>query len=184
MFFVLDTKAECVYTYDAKVKGLSAMSTKSKYVYEWPRPTVSVDAVVFGLFGGNARLLLIKRGTEPFKGMWSLPGGFIEMDEELEDSVARELAEETGLTGVCLEQMRTFGAVGRDPRARQITVAFMGILSGRTRKIKGGDDAAEARWFDIEKLPVQMGFDHIEIARLGIKLLRRKKVYRQYVANR
>ncbi len=163
------------------MKGLSAMSTTGKYVYEWPRPTVSVDAVVFGLFGGNARLLLIKRGAEPFKGMWSLPGGFIEMDEELEDAVARELAEETGLTGVEFEQMRTFGAVGRDPRARQITIAFMGVLTGRVREIKGGDDAAEARWFDIEKLPGEMGFDHVEIARFGIKVLRRKKVYRETV---
>lgn len=157
------------------------MSNKGKYVYEWPRPTVSVDAVVFGLFGGNAKLLLIKRGAEPFKGMWSLPGGFIDMDEELEDAVARELAEETGLTGVEFEQMRTFGAVGRDPRARQITIAFMGVLTGRVREIKGGDDAADARWFDIEKLPAEMGFDHVEIARLGIKVLRRKKVYRETV---
>jgi 8-oxo-dGTP diphosphatase len=157
------------------------MSKQGKYVYEWPRPTVSVDAVVFGLFGGKAKLLLIKRGAEPFKGLWSLPGGFIDMDEELEDAVARELAEETGLTGVCLEQMRAFGAVGRDPRARQITVAFMGVLTGRARKIKGGDDAEEARWFDIEKLPAEMGFDHNEITRFGIKLLRRKKVYRETI---
>ena len=81
------------------------MNAKGKYVYEWPRPMVTVDAVVFAVTAEATKLLLIKRGNEPFKGQWAIPGGFIGMDEELEDAVARELQEETGLTGIALEQM-------------------------------------------------------------------------------
>ncbi len=160
------------------------MAKKGKYVYEWPRPMVSVDAVVFGFFGNKARLLLIKRGNEPFKGKWAIPGGYVEIDEELEDAVARELAEETGLTGVPLEQMRTFGKCGRDPRGRQITIAFMGIAAKGKTKIKAGDDAAKARWFDIEKLPADLAFDHDEVARFAIAKLKRKKIYRSNVKQR
>ncbi len=147
------------------------MNTKGKYVYDWPRPMVTVDAAVFTFSGDKARVLLINRGNEPFKGKWALPGGFIDMDEELEDAVVRELEEETGLTGVRLEQMRTFGTVGRDPRGRQITIVFMGIATEEQTKIKAGDDAAQAQWFDIENLPSNMAFDHKEVVRFAIEKL-------------
>jgi 8-oxo-dGTP diphosphatase len=160
---------------------IERMAKKGKYVYEWPRPMVTVDAVVFALFRDELRLLLVKRKGEPFKGRWAIPGGFIEMDEELEDAAARELAEETGLTGVPLEQMRTYGTVGRDPRGRQITVVFMGVVEQKQAAIKAGDDAAEAEWFNIEKLPEEMAFDHAEIARFAIRQLKRMKVYRERV---
>lgn len=148
------------------------MVKKGKYIYDWPRPMVTVDAVVFGFFGSRAKLLLIKRRNEPFKGRWALPGGFVGIDEELERAAARELAEETGLVGISLEQMHTFGDVGRDPRGRQITIAFMGIVREGQTKIKAGDDAAKARWFDIEKLPKDMAFDHNEVAKFGIEKLK------------
>ena len=151
------------------------MAKKGKYIYDWPRPMVTVDAVVFGLFENTSKLLLIKRGKEPFKGKWALPGGFVEMDEELEDAVARELEEETGLVNVPLEQMRTFGTCGRDPRGRQISIAFMGIVSGAPKKIRAGDDAVMARWFDIENLPEDMAFDHNEMSEFGIRKLKSKK---------
>ena len=154
------------------------MAEKGKYIYDWPRPMFSVDAVVFGFFYGKAKLLLIKRGREPFKGKWALPGGFVGIDEELEDAVARELAEETGLKDVRLEQMRTFGKCGRDPRGRQITIAFMGIAQKGLKRIKAGDDAAEARWFDIEKLPEDLAFDHNDVVKFGKEKLKRTKVYR------
>jgi 8-oxo-dGTP diphosphatase len=144
------------------------MAKKGKYIYDWPRPMVSVDASVFKLSGKKAELLLIKRKNEPFKGNWALPGGFVEMDEELEDAVARELAEETGLENVPLEQMHTFGKCGRDPRGRVITIAFIGIAPKGQDKIKGGDDAAEAKWFDIEKLPKDLAFDHNVVTRFAI----------------
>jgi 8-oxo-dGTP diphosphatase len=155
------------------------MAEKGKYVYDWPRPMVTVDAIVFALFAGKARLLLINRGNEPFKGKWALPGGFVGIDEELEAAAARELAEETGLKGVALEQMHTFGRCGRDPRGRQITVAFMGIIESGAKKVKAGDDASDARWFDIAELPKDMAFDHNEVAKFAIAKLRRKSAYRQ-----
>ena len=157
------------------------MSKKGKYIYDWPRPMVTVDAVVFGVFKNKVKLLLINRKKEPFKGRWALPGGFVGIDEELEDAVARELAEETGLANIKLEQMHTFGKCGRDPRGRQITIAFMGIITKGQNKIKAGDDAAKARWFDIEKLPNDLAFDHNEAARFGIRKLKRKKIYRLFV---
>lgn len=154
------------------------MAKKGKYIYDWPRPMVTVDAVVFAFFKNKVRLLLVNRRNEPFKGKWALPGGFVGIDEELDEAAARELAEETGLVAVPLEQMHTFGKCGRDPRGRQITIAFMGIATSRQNKIKAGDDAAEARWFDIEKLPKDMAFDHNEVADFAVRKLRRKKVYR------
>ena len=155
------------------------MAKKGKYVYDWPRPMVTVDAVVFAFFAGRAKLLLINRAKEPFKGKWALPGGFVDIDEELEDAIRRELAEETGLVDVPLQQMYTFGKCGRDPRGRQITIAFMGIVAKAKQRIKAGDDAAQARWFDIEKLPKDMAFDHNEVANFAIRRLKRTKIYRQ-----
>ena len=145
------------------------MNTKGKYVYDWPRPMVTVDAVVFTKADDKTKVLLINRGKEPFKGKWALPGGFIDMDEELEDAVVRGLEEETGLTGVRLEQMHTFGTVGRDPRGRQISIAFMGIATKGQDTIRAGDDAAEAQWFDIEKLPKEIAFDHNDVVSFAIK---------------
>ncbi|HUU17779.1 MAG TPA: NUDIX hydrolase [Sedimentisphaerales bacterium] len=152
------------------------MAEKGKYVYDWPRPMVTVDAVVFAKTDDKTEVLLINRGKEPFKGKWALPGGFIDMDEELEDAVVRELEEETGLTEVRLEQMRTFGTVGRDPRGRQISVAFMGLATKGQDKIKAGDDAAQAQWFDIENLPKEMAFDHDEVVRFAIEKLLKMKM--------
>jgi len=142
---------------------------------------VTVDAAVFSFSGGKARLLLINRKHEPYQGQWAIPGGFIEIDEELEDAVARELAEETGLTDIPLEQMRTFGTVGRDPRGRQITIVFMGIAGEDRTDIRAGDDAAQARWFDIDDLPPNMAFDHDAVAQIAIAKLRRKKAYRNQI---
>ncbi|MBN1788298.1 MAG: NUDIX hydrolase [Sedimentisphaerales bacterium] len=144
------------------------MAKERKYVYNWPRPMVTVDAVVFNISGDKPVILLIKRGNKPFKGQWAFPGGFVEMDEELEDAVVRELEEETGLVGVELKQLHTFGKCGRDPRGRNITIVFIGTT--KNSEIKGGDDAAEARWFDIDDLP-KMGFDHNEVAAMAIEKL-------------
>jgi 8-oxo-dGTP diphosphatase len=145
------------------------MAKKGKYVYEWPRPMVTVDAVVFRRAAGRTEVLLINRKREPYKGKWAVPGGFIEMDEELQDAVARELAEETGLTGVQLEQMRAFGRCGRDPRGRQISIAFTGVASEGHDNIRPGDDAAKAQWFDVQNLPENMAFDHNEMIASGMK---------------
>jgi len=153
---------------------MGEMNQKGKYVYDWPRPMVTVDAAVFAVTDAGVKLLLINRGHEPFKGQWAIPGGFIGIDEELDDAVARELAEETGLTGVKLEQMHTFGKPGRDPRGRQITVCYLGIIREGLDRVKAGDDAAQAQWFDINALPPNMAFDHDEVARFAITRLKSK----------
>ena len=137
---------------------------------------VTVDMAVFGFFRGRAKILLIRRGREPYKGAWALPGGFIEMDEELVDAAGRELMEETSLSGVKLEQLGAFGKCGRDPRGRVVAVVFWGIAT-QTR-VKAGDDAAEAKWFDIERLPGQLAFDHDNIVRAAVRKLKRKSIYR------
>jgi 8-oxo-dGTP diphosphatase len=157
------------------------MAKKGKYVYEWPRPMVAADAAVFGFFEGKVKLLLVNRKNEPFKGKWALPGGFVDIDEEVEDAVARDLEEETGLVGVPLEQIYTFSKCGRDPRGRVFTVTFMGSVTGGRREVKAGDDAAKACWFDIEKLPENMAFDHDEVTMFAIRKLKRRKVYRQWL---
>lgn len=142
------------------------MAKKGKYFYEWPRPMVTVDAAIFSTAAPAPKLLLIKRGREPNKGLWAFPGGFLELDEELVDGAKRELKEETSLTGIELKQMHTFGEIGRDPRGRLITVVFMGVINEHKEPIPG-DDAQEAKWFDIDKLP-QMAFDHKIVADMAV----------------
>lgn len=168
--FVLDTPTPNPYTH--------LMTEKRKYVYDWPRPMVTVDTVVFAFDSGKWNVLLIKRRHEPFKNQWAVPGGFIGIDEELENAAARELHEETGLQGVKLQQLHTFGKCGRDPRGRQITIVFTGIAQKDAPKITAGDDAAQVRWFDIEKLPEKLAFDHDEVLKYAISRRGRKKIYR------
>ena len=131
---------------------------------------VTVDADVFSVTKECTQVLLIQRGHEPFKGLWAFPGGFLEMDEELAPAAARELKEETSLTGVKLNQLYTAGTIGRDPRGRMITVVFMGIIDGPPPDVKGGDDAVDAKWFDIDDMP-NVGFDHSEMAKKAIEKL-------------
>ncbi len=147
------------------------MAKKGKYVYDWPRPMVTVDAAVFAFFAGKPRLLLIQRKHEPFQDHWALPGGFVEMDEDLPDAAARELAEETGLQGIRLEQLRAFGRPGRDPRGRAITVVYFGIAGPDQQQATAADDAAQVQWFDLDSLP-PMAFDHDEIVRGAVAHLR------------
>jgi len=96
---------------------------------------------------------------EPFKDKWALPGGFVEIDEDLLEGAERELFEETGLRNVELQQFMTFGKPGRDPRGRTISVVYHGKLPDQSTKVKAGDDAADALWFDLSNLPA-LAFDH------------------------
>lgn len=129
------------------------------YSYEYPRPAVSADIAVFRRMAGELEVLLILRKNQPYQGMWALPGGFMEMDEPLERTAERELQEETGLTGIDLKQFHTFSQVDRDPRTRVITTVFRGMVESGKSGVSGGDDAAEARWFNTGHLP-PLGFDH------------------------
>lgn len=132
------------------------------FTYSYPRPAVTVDAIVFRTSGNETEVLLIKRGNSPFEGMWAAPGGFIDMDETPEAAVGRELAEETGITGIRLFQYHTYGDVDRDPRHRTISIAYTGLLLDPDQIATGGDDAAEAAWFPVNKLP-PMAFDHDQV---------------------
>src|SRR5690348_6890088 len=96
--------------------------------YEYPRPALTVDCVVFGLDEEDLKVLLIRRGVEPFKGRWALPGGFVHVDESVDDAARRELREEAGIERVYLEQLYTFGELGRDPRERVVSVAYYGLV--------------------------------------------------------
>jgi 8-oxo-dGTP diphosphatase len=132
---------------------------------------VTVDAVVFRAGPGPfLEVLAIRRKNPPFQGMFALPGGFVEMDETLDDAVARELEEETGLKGVELNQFETFGDVDRDPRGRVITVAYCGIV-GMGEKVKAGDDAAEAQWMPVNNLP-QLASDHNHVIARAMECLK------------
>ena len=142
------------------------------YTYAYPRPAVTVDAVVFAVREGRLEVALIRRGRAPFEGAWALPGGFIEMDEELEAAAVRELIEETGLDGVRLEQFHAFGGVHRDPRGRTIAVAHVGIAGKPDLALRANDDAAEAGWFPVSALP-PLAFDHDAIIDHALRHLRR-----------
>ena len=131
------------------------------FTYNYPRPCVTTDCLIFRKIGDIWHVLLIERGNEPFKGCWALPGGFLEMEEDLDTCAARELQEETGLTGIELHQLYAFGAPNRDPRHRTISVAYWGIDNSEQQAV-GSDDAAEAQWFALEKLP-SLAFDHEKI---------------------
>ena len=139
------------------------------FTYEYPRPAVTTDALIFYRDQESANLLLIQRGQEPYKGQWALPGGFINMDEDLHEAVKREIEEETGLNLTGFEQLRTFGKPDRDPRHRTVTVAFY-IFVDQCYDVKGMDDAMNAKWFSIHELP-QMAFDHEEIVSYAFKKL-------------
>ena len=128
------------------------------YTYDYPRPCVTTDCLIFRKVDSTWSLLLIERGNEPYKGCWALPGGFLEMEEDLETCAARELQEETGLTGIELHQLYAFGAPHRDPRHRTISIAFWGIDDTQQQAV-GSDDAAQARWFALDQLP-SLAFDH------------------------
>lgn len=128
------------------------------FTYDYPRPCVTTDCLIFRKMELGWSLLLIERGNEPFKGCWALPGGFLEMEEDLDACAARELQEETGLTGISLHQLCAFGAPKRDPRHRTISIAFWGIDDTQQQAV-GSDDAAQARWFALDQLP-SLAFDH------------------------
>ena len=125
---------------------------------------MTADCVVFGFNGRSLQVLLIERGVEPFKGYWALPGGFMKIDESIEQTARRELLEETGLHGIFLDQFKTYSRPDRDPRERVVTVAFIALVRPDDYKLVAGDDAANARWFEASMLP-PLAFDHKIIVR-------------------
>ncbi|HID35604.1 MAG TPA: NUDIX hydrolase [Anaerolineae bacterium] len=144
---------------------------------DYPKPSVTVDIVLFTFAEEALRVLLIKRKKEPFAAHWALPGGFVNENERLEDAAARELYEEAGVKGIYLEQLYTFGDPGRDPRGWVISVVYFGIISAdQARKVHAGDDAGDAAWFNVYRLP-PLAFDHDRIIRYALQRLRYKLEY-------
>ncbi|SLN75597.1 NUDIX hydrolase [Roseisalinus antarcticus] len=132
------------------------------YTYEFPRPSVTTDILVFSIRDGRLQVLLIERKVDPFQGAWAIPGGFVQMEEDLRSGALRELEEETGLSDIPLRQLRAYGAPDRDPRGRVITIAFIALVQSGDLIAKGGSDALDARWFAVDELP-PLAFDHAQI---------------------
>ncbi|MGV9454314.1 NUDIX hydrolase [Streptomyces sp. NPDC003635] len=137
---------------------------------------VTADLAVLTLRAGVLHVLLVERGQEPYAGRWALPGGFVQPDESAETAARRELAEETGLSdvsGLHLEQLRTYSEPDRDPRMRVVSVAFAALLPDAP-EAHGGSDAADARWVPYDEAKA-LAFDHDRILadaheRVGAKL--------------
>lgn len=142
-----------------------------RYQYEYPHPSVTTDCVIFGFDGSKLNVLLVERGIEPYKGRWAFPGGFLKMDEPAEAGARRELKEETGLETAYMRQFHTFSDPNRDPRGRVITIAYYALV--RISEVRGGDDAAQARWFPVSEVP-SLAFDHDLILRRALSELRRQ----------
>ena len=143
------------------------------FTYQYPRAALTVDCVVFGFDDGALKVLLIRRGIEPFQNHWALPGGFVRPDEPLDTAARRELQEETALREVYLEQLYTFGGIDRDPRERVISVAYFALVRRADHFPLASTDAAEAAWFEAEKVPA-LAFDHAEILQTALERLRGK----------
>jgi len=148
------------------------------YCYTYPRPALTVDTVVFGYQNEEVSVLLIQRGGPPFQGHWALPGGFVEMDENLENAAQRELWEETGIRTLNLEQLHTFGEVSRDPRERVVSVAYFALVRPNQMAFRTGSDAEDARWFSIKNIP-SLAFDHDRIISKALIRLREKLLHEQ-----
>jgi 8-oxo-dGTP diphosphatase len=146
------------------------------FTYEYPRPCVTVDCVVFGLDEDELRVLLIQRDNPPYEGKWALPGGFVNIDESLEAAALRELEEETGAKNLFLEQLYTFGDVGRDPRDRVITVAYFALVNMADQPVKASTDARSTLWFNMCELP-ELAFDHAKVLATAYNRLKAKVRY-------
>lgn len=143
---------------------------QKKYCYDYPRPAVTVDIALLRREFGRVEVLLIKRGREPFKGRWALPGGFVDKDESLDHAARRELEEETGVTGVgILAQIGAFGDPGRDPRGHTVSIAFASWVEP-FHEARAADDAVEAAWHRVSQLP-DLAFDHELIVAAALRIM-------------
>ena len=148
------------------------------YTYEYPRPSLTIDCVVFGLDveEKDLKVMLIQRDIPPFQGQWALPGGFVRLNETLEESALRELREETGIEKVFLEQLYTLGELNRDPRERVVTVAYYALVNLNEHRIRATTDARKAAWFSVTDLP-KLAFDHDTIVEVALRRLKGKLRY-------
>jgi 8-oxo-dGTP diphosphatase len=148
------------------------------FKYEYERPGLTVDCVIFGLDleEETLKVMLIERDAEPFSGVWAVPGGFVHSGETLMGAATRELEEETGIDGVFLEQLYTFGNPDRDPRGWVVSVAYYALVSPEKHHIRATADARQAQWFPVTSLP-PLAFDHDEILAVALARIRGKLTY-------
>ena len=146
------------------------------HTYEYARPALAVDVVVFALDEEDLQVMLIQRDLPPFAGHWALPGGFVRVAETLDAAAQRELREESGLEGIFLEQLYTFGDLARDPRERVVTVAYYALVNLAGHDVRAGTDAKNAAWFPVGELP-DLAFDHCRIVDAALARLRGKVRY-------
>ena len=146
------------------------------YCYPYQHPAVTTDVVVFTILAQKLQILLINRASNPYQGYWALPGGFLDLTEDLEECAMRELKEETGIDNVYLEQLYTFGKQDRDPRERVISVTYYALTASDQLQVKAASDAADAAWFPLDDLP-NLAFDHGEIIQLAHRRLVAKLNY-------
>jgi 8-oxo-dGTP diphosphatase len=146
------------------------------HTYEYPRPALTVDCVVFGLDEEDLKVLLVRRDLPPFEGRWALPGGFVRIEEALDDAARRELREETGISDVYLEQLFTFGDVERDPRGRVVSVAYYALVNLADHRVQAATDARDAAWFAVSDVP-SLSFDHDKILGVASQRLKGKVRY-------
>jgi ADP-ribose pyrophosphatase len=150
------------YTY---VKG-----AEFPYQYKYEHMAVTTDCVIFTYEDWMLKVLLVRRGMDPYKGEWAFPGGFLKLDETAKDGALRELWEETSLETSAIRELGVFSDVDRDPRERVITIAYYALI--KPSEVVGGDDAEEAAWFPVQKLP-ELAFDHKKIFDAAMERLRR-----------
>lgn len=150
------------------------------FEYQYPHPAVTVDCVVFGLDDDDLKVLLIKRKFEPFKDAWALPGGFVQIDEDISEAAIRELKEETNVSNLYLEQLATYGKPERDPRERVISIAYFAIANLFKHHVQARTDALEVAWFQSDQLP-SLAFDHDRIISDALQRLQDKIRYQPLV---
>jgi len=143
---------------------------------KYPRPSVTIDCVVLGYDCNTVSLLLVNRKEVPFNNMWTLPGGFLFIDETPEESARRILSTKTGLDNLYLEQLYTFGEVKRDPRGRVLSIAYYALVDPRKFQLLAGNATNDVKWFAISKLP-KIGFDHKQIIAVALNRLKAKVTY-------
>ncbi|MGJ1416016.1 NUDIX hydrolase [Sphingobacterium multivorum] len=151
-------------------------ASEKKYTYDYPRPAVTVDCVIFGFDKNQLKVLLTKRAIEPFLGKWAFPGGFIQEDENADDCALRKLQEEAGLKNIFLEQLYTFSNLARDPRGRVISIAYYALVRPDAYTLEAGVDIDAVQWFGIDE-KLDLAFDHKQILNTAIQRLRGKIRY-------
>lgn len=138
---------------------------------KYPRQSATADIVIFAFLNHKLNVLLVRRKKMPFQGYWAVPGGFVEMEEDLSEAAGRELCEETGLKNIPLDEFGAFGHPRRDPRTRTITIAYLALVRREKIKPRPGDDAAEVEWFPASR-PPELAFDHELVLKKALHRLR------------